>query len=135
MLIRRPLESGEIELTFILPPDDPPGDVSVVGTFNGWEPGRHTLTLGPDGLRRVSVRVGPGTHRFRYLATGGVWRDEKDADLIDQTGSVVLCPAPPTGSAPPPATPPIIVRRRRTPPTRHIGFTVAAALLGRVRRS
>ncbi|HEY6738043.1 MAG TPA: hypothetical protein VI076_04275, partial [Actinopolymorphaceae bacterium] len=63
--------------------------VSVVGDFNNWVAGQHPLRLSPDGNRKVSVIVGPGPHYFRYLASDNEWRDDPDADYIDEHGSVV----------------------------------------------
>jgi hypothetical protein len=37
----------------------------------------------------VSVILPPGAHRFRYLATGGLWFDDDTADLVDHHGSVL----------------------------------------------
>lgn len=56
-------------------PDDV-GAVSVVGTFNDWTPGTHTLVRRSNGTRSVRVDLGCGRVEFRYLADGGVWLDE-----------------------------------------------------------
>jgi hypothetical protein len=89
MLKRTPLRNGRTTLTFTLPLDHPPGAVSVVGTFNAWEPGRHELVPRKRGYRSVSVTIPAGQHRFRYLATGGVWLDDEHADAINEDGSVI----------------------------------------------
>jgi 1,4-alpha-glucan branching enzyme len=65
------------------------GTVSVVGDFNGWQPGVHELVRRRNGTRTVTVALGPGEHRFRYLATGGVWFDDDGADEVDGYGSVI----------------------------------------------
>ncbi|MEU2614602.1 isoamylase early set domain-containing protein [Micromonospora sp. NPDC007271] len=90
MIKRNRLFGNQTRVTFCLPRDTPPGPVSVVGSFNGWEPGRHELVPRRDGTRTVTVRLGPGEHRFRYLATGGVWLDDDSADAIDEQGSRLL---------------------------------------------
>ncbi|MEU7996749.1 isoamylase early set domain-containing protein [Micromonospora sp. NPDC049060] len=90
MIKRNKLFSNQVRVTFSLPRDTPPGPVSVVGSFNGWEPGRHELLPRRDGTRTVTVRLGPGEHRFRYLATGGVWLDDESADRVDERGSLLL---------------------------------------------
>ncbi|MCW2943391.1 MAG: glycoside hydrolase family 13 domain protein, partial [Actinoallomurus sp.] len=69
--------------------DEPPGVVSVVGDFNGWEPGRHELVRRRNGTRSVSVILAPGMHRFRYLATGGVWFDDEAVDRADEHGCLI----------------------------------------------
>ena len=86
----RVAKTGEIKLTFTLPPGEPNGDVSVVGTFNDWTPGQHRLVRRTNGTRSVSVTVPSGaTVRFRYLGQHGLWFDEPDADAVDHEGSVV----------------------------------------------
>ncbi|MEO3807672.1 glycoside hydrolase family 13 [Sphaerisporangium sp. B11E5] len=69
--------------------DHPTGVVSVVGDFNHWSPGLHELQRRRGGIRSVSVILPPGVHRFRYLATGGMWFDDDTADAIDHGGSLI----------------------------------------------
>ncbi|TDB75603.1 isoamylase early set domain-containing protein [Micromonospora sp. KC723] len=90
MIKRNRLFGNQTRVTFCLPRDVPPGAVSVVGSFNGWEPGRHELVARRDGTRTVTVKLGPGRHRFRYLASGGVWLDDESADQVDADGSLLL---------------------------------------------
>jgi 1,4-alpha-glucan branching enzyme len=86
----RVAKTGDVKLTFTLPPDQPSGDVSVVGSFNDWTPGAHRLIRRTNGTRSVSVTVPPGaTVRFRYLGADGHWFDEPDADGVDNEGCVV----------------------------------------------
>ncbi|MFD8079547.1 isoamylase early set domain-containing protein [Streptomyces sp. NBC_00510] len=89
MLRRSKLFGRKTRITFALPVDHPPGTVSVVGDFNGWEPGRHTLVPRRDGTRTVSVILPAGVHRFRYLATDAVWFDDESADRVDDRGSLL----------------------------------------------
>jgi hypothetical protein len=35
------------------------------------------------------VTLPPGEHRFRYLATGGVWLDDDTADRVEADASVL----------------------------------------------
>ena len=91
MIRRSRLFGVKTRVTFSIPGDQPVGDVSVVGTFNDWTPGRHQLIPRRNGTRSVSVILPPGEHRFRYLATGGVWFDDHGADNIDtQAGTLRL---------------------------------------------
>ncbi|WP_344416650.1 isoamylase early set domain-containing protein [Pseudonocardia ailaonensis] len=76
-------------MTFSLPGHEPAGPVSVVGEFNSWEPGRHELVRRRNGTRSISIVLPPGEHRFRYLATDGVWLDDESADVVDGRGSLV----------------------------------------------
>ncbi|GII85062.1 hypothetical protein Ssi03_30520 [Sphaerisporangium siamense] len=89
MLKRNRLFGRKTRVTFLLPMDQPNGVVSVVGDFNDWIPGRHELRRRPNGTRTVSVILPEGVHRFRYLATGGLWFDDDNADRIDQQGSLI----------------------------------------------
>ncbi|MGW3805378.1 isoamylase early set domain-containing protein [Micromonospora sp. NPDC005113] len=89
MIKRNKLFGNQTRVTFCLPRDTPSGPVSVVGCFNGWEPGRHELVSRRDGTRTVTVRLGPGEYRFRYLASGGVWLDDESADQVDERGGLL----------------------------------------------
>jgi 1,4-alpha-glucan branching enzyme len=86
MIKRSGLFGNKTRVTFRLPPTVPGSPISVVGSFNGWEPGRHEMQCRRDGSYSVSVTLGPGTHRFRYLAEGGVWFDDDHADHVDAAG-------------------------------------------------
>ena len=89
MIKRSKLFGTKTRVTFCLPKDAPGGPVSVVGTFNDWKPGQHELTTRRNGTRSVSVRLPRGEHRFRYLATDGVWFDDHSADEIRGDGAVL----------------------------------------------
>ncbi|WP_241847889.1 isoamylase early set domain-containing protein [Streptomyces sp. CB03578] len=80
-LERKP-RKDRTEVTFVLPTGAPPGPVSVVGDFNNWQPGVHTLEPRKDGKRAVTIALpSAGTHSFRYLAAGDYWfNDESAAD-------------------------------------------------------
>jgi hypothetical protein len=89
MLKRTRLFGQKTRVTFTLPVNEPLGIVSVVGSFNDWRPGHHELLRRRNGTRSVSVILPPGVHRFRYLATGGLWFDDETADHIDHMGSIL----------------------------------------------
>lgn len=61
MLLRSPLFGGKTRVTFSLPAADLAGVVSVVGDFNGWQPGQHELKARRNGTRSVSVALAPGS--------------------------------------------------------------------------
>jgi len=88
MLRRTQLFGGKARITFALPAHEPDGVVSVVGDFNDWRPGAHELVRRRNGTRTVSVILPPGRHRFRYLASGGVWFDDATADQVDGGSAV-----------------------------------------------
>jgi Glycogen recognition site of AMP-activated protein kinase len=89
MIKRSRLFGAKTRVTFSLPADEPAGAVSVVGTFNDWTPGSHEFVPRRDGTRTVSVTLAPGTHRFRYLASDGLWFDDDAADSVDDDGGVL----------------------------------------------
>ncbi|QES51716.1 hypothetical protein DEJ50_31565 [Streptomyces venezuelae] len=82
-MLERKLRKNRTEVTFVLPADTPPGPVSVVGDFNGWQPGTHTLRPRKDGMRAVTVELpSSSTHSFRYLAADDHWfNDDSVLDL------------------------------------------------------
>ncbi|GAB2623150.1 isoamylase [Paractinoplanes abujensis] len=89
MIKRNKLFGNKTRVTFCLPVNQPAGPVSVVGTFNGWEPGAHELKPRRDGTRTVSVTVPPGNYQFRYLATDGHWFDDESADSVGPHGGEI----------------------------------------------
>ena len=89
MIKRSRLFGNKTRVTFCLPQEAPDGVVSVVGDFNDWEPGRHELKARRTGERTVTLRLDPGSYRFRYLASDGVWLDDEHADAVDQHGSLL----------------------------------------------
>jgi hypothetical protein len=81
--------SGQATITFAIA-DDGNGPVSVVGSFNDWTPGVHTLTPRADGQRSIEVEVAADVEiHFRYLRSDGRWFDDPDADEITPYGSVI----------------------------------------------
>jgi 1,4-alpha-glucan branching enzyme len=90
-MVKREIKAGELQLTFVLPKDQHEGRVSVVGDFNGWTPGVHTLMRRSNGTRSVKVAVPPGAaYKFRYLAEGGHWFDDPQVDARDNQDGVVF---------------------------------------------
>lgn len=61
--------------------------VSVVGDFNDWDPLRTPLAKRSNGRRSAAVQVPAGSEiRFRYLADGGDFFDDSDADWFEANG-------------------------------------------------
>ena len=80
----RPDRNQVVRISFVLPADEPPGAVSVVGDFNDWNPFAHPLRRRGNGTRSAVVTVLAGRRlRFRYLAEGGVWFDDVAACAWD----------------------------------------------------
>jgi 1,4-alpha-glucan branching enzyme len=71
---------GQMKVTFAVPADGAGDRVSVVGDFNDWDP-IATPLVRRRGMLRASVVVDAG-HRyaFRYLADGGRWFNDDEAD-------------------------------------------------------
>ena len=51
---------GPLKVTFVLPASEPEGPVSVLGSFNDWNPLIHPLTKRSNGIRSVTVEVPAG---------------------------------------------------------------------------
>ena len=88
-MVKREVKKDTVQLTFVLPQEAPGGKVSVVGDFNEWTPGVHTLVKRSNGTRSVKVPVQRGSYRFRYLAEGGVWFDDPAVKVREQQDGVV----------------------------------------------
>ena len=74
----KPGRDGTVRITFALPADEPAGSVSVVGSFNDWNPFAHPMRRRANRTRSVAVTVQAGsTLHFRYLAEGGKWFDDE----------------------------------------------------------
>lgn len=87
-MLERKLRKGRTEVTFVLPREVPPGPVSVVGDFNDWQPGVHTLRPRKDGKRAVTVELpADTTQSFRYLAAGDYWFNDENAGDRDGCNS------------------------------------------------
>lgn len=83
-------KTDNVKVTFALPQDNPSGQVSVVGDFNDWTPGKHVLAKRTNGTRSVSVTMPKGSSvRFRYLGEGGHWFDDPEADRRDDDAGVI----------------------------------------------
>ncbi|GII59794.1 hypothetical protein Pth03_81830 [Planotetraspora thailandica] len=82
----KPARDGHVKLTFTVPVDQAPGGLSLVGDFNDWDPYAHPMEP-KNFVYEVSVTVPADRPMcFRYLAHGGVWFDDPDADFHDQHG-------------------------------------------------
>ncbi len=79
-MITRTTNRSGARVTFTVAAD---AAVSVVGDFNGWDPAAHPLRKRADGMRSTTISLAPGTYAFRYLAHGGLFFDDPDADRFD----------------------------------------------------
>lgn len=62
----RPVAEG-VRFRFVLPDAT---EVSVIGSFNGWDPDRGRLTRGADGAFSGRFDVAPGRHEYHLLVDG-----------------------------------------------------------------
>jgi hypothetical protein len=86
----------QLKIRFAWSRTEPPGPLSVVGSFNEWTAGLDELTDDDHGERSVTLGLPYGQRFvFRYLAESGNWFDDPDADEITRQGSVIHpVPAP-----------------------------------------
>jgi 1,4-alpha-glucan branching enzyme len=85
-MIKQKLRKGEgtASVTFSVTDDRP---VSVIGDFNDWDPLRTPMAKRSNGRRSAVVQVPAGSElRFRYLADGGEFYDDGDADWFEANG-------------------------------------------------
>lgn len=81
-------------VTFSLPESEHPENTSVVGSFNDWTPGAHFFTE-DQGVWSVIIEVPYGQQvHFRYLADGGRWFDDPDADVSGDDGGRIAAVVP-----------------------------------------
>jgi len=79
-----------VKVTFALAADEAAAGCSVVGDFNGWQPGVHQLRRRSNGTRSASVLLSLGIRtRFRYLGSNGHWFNDPDVVEFDGPDSVL----------------------------------------------
>jgi len=66
---------------FTLPGFSDAQHVSVVGDFNGWQPGRTPLTR-RDGLWTTDITLPPGEYQYKYRVDGTLVRDMYSTTII-----------------------------------------------------
>lgn len=77
---------GQVKVTFAIPDDGTDERISVVGDFNDWDPAATPLARRGKTLR-ASVLLDAGRrHAFRYLADGGRWFNDDEADDYQGNG-------------------------------------------------
>jgi 1,4-alpha-glucan branching enzyme len=79
-----------VKVTFALAADEAAAGCSVVGDFNGWQPGMHQLRRRSNGTRSTAVTLPLGTRvRFRHLGRNGHWFNDPDVAEFDGSDSVL----------------------------------------------
>jgi hypothetical protein len=86
----KPGRDGNVRVTFTLPVGEPDTAVSVVGSFNQWDPFAHPLRRRANRTRSAAVTVQAGsTLHFRYLAEGGIWFDDDTIPAAEGHGVAI----------------------------------------------
>jgi 1,4-alpha-glucan branching enzyme len=55
--------------------------VLLVGEFNNWDPAKHPMKIGDDGIWRKSLFLYPGTYEYKFVVDGE-WRNDPENPLI-----------------------------------------------------
>jgi 1,4-alpha-glucan branching enzyme len=83
-MLKRVKDKAGVKVTFTLSLADTPIPVSVLGDFNGWDPLAHPLKRRANGTRSVAIVMpAGGRYAFKYLADGGTWFNDIEADVHD----------------------------------------------------
>lgn len=79
----RPTAPVEVRVRFSVKAPEA-SSVSVVGSFNQWDPGRHRLA-GPDreGVWQAEITLLPGRHEYLFLIDGTTWVPDASAAFVD----------------------------------------------------
>ncbi len=80
MIRCEPKGDGQVKVTFAVPAAGADERVSVVGDFNDWDPVATPLARRRETLRASVVLETGRRYAFRYLAEGGRWFNDDEAD-------------------------------------------------------
>ncbi len=81
MIRCEPARGGDqVKVTFAIPADGTDERVSVVGDFNDWDPVATPLARRAETLRASILLDADRRYAFRYLAEGGRWFNDDEAD-------------------------------------------------------
>ena len=76
--------TNKCRVTFRIPADIETETISVLGEFNDWNPEAHQLKARKNGTFSTTLSLATGqVYRFRYLADGGTWLNDDDADGLE----------------------------------------------------
>jgi 1,4-alpha-glucan branching enzyme len=80
------VNSKKIGVTFEIPAEVEAQTVAVVGDFNNWDANATQMKRKKDGSWSATVRLSPGTYRFRYLADATRFFNDPQADGFEASG-------------------------------------------------
>jgi 1,4-alpha-glucan branching enzyme len=90
-MIKLSRNAENVRVTFALPLDQTAVGCSVVGDFNGWQPGKHQMRRRSNGTLSTSVTLPRGVRvKFRYLGKNGHWFNDPDVAQFDGSDSVLV---------------------------------------------
>jgi 1,4-alpha-glucan branching enzyme len=55
--------------------------VSVVGSFNDWDPDKGGMKRGPDGIWTKTLSLKPGAYEYKFMVDGEWWADPDNPDF------------------------------------------------------
>ena len=62
--------------------------VSLLGDFNEWDPEKHVMKKGKNGIWKAEVKLSPGEYQFLYFADQTQWvTDDNCARVISGMGT------------------------------------------------
>lgn len=74
---RKTAAAKSITFTFFAPEAE---TVSVAGTFNDWNPGKHPLKKKKDGTWSKAVKLKSGRHEYLFVINGEIWECDQNPD-------------------------------------------------------
>ena len=64
----------------------PQNDTNLMFCPTLWDAAEGQMKRRKDGIWARTIRLAPGTYRFRYIADGGVWYNDPAADYYEASG-------------------------------------------------
>jgi 1,4-alpha-glucan branching enzyme len=73
------IKQGKSNVTFVFTPTSGTRKVSVVGSFNGWDPAKGEMKRQQDGTFRRKEKLQPGRYEYKFLVDGQ-WLVDPEAE-------------------------------------------------------
>lgn len=78
--------SAKISVTFEMPAEIQAESLTLVGDFNDWDASAAPMKRRKDGTWARTLRLAPGTYRYRCVADGATWYNDPAADYYEASG-------------------------------------------------